>query len=210
MRKVWCIGWCITSLALSKTIPSPHGNQQTAPQLCKDISKKNGPVMGQRKQKYGDDVLSTTPLYENIYQTQNSCSTNSISTQKKCYSKKPLDTYKKEGDLIAFVSLSLGDITLKQLHHDVTRVGGRLVLRGLYHNSFRATQKKISDLGITVEIDPPLFERFHVTHVPTFILTQPFPSDNNTTPIHDRLSGNVSLAYALNTFMSEGRSHLLH
>ena len=63
-------------------------------------------------------------------------------------------------------------------------------MRGLYKNSFRATQKRIHDLGITVDIDPPLFEKFHVTHVPTFVM--------QSSTSYTSLRGNVTLAYALN------------
>ena len=94
--------------------------------------------------------------------------------------------------LLVFVSCSLGEATLKKLYQDVSRAGGRLVMRGLYKNSFRASQKRIHDLGITVDIDPPLFEKFHITHVPTFVRVTSLDGGS-----HDRLQGNVTLRYAL-------------
>jgi conjugal transfer pilus assembly protein TrbC len=105
-------------------------------------------------------------------------------------------------ELIVFVSFSLGDATLKKLFQDVSKVGGRLVLRGLYKNSFRRTQQKIKDLGIVVDIDPPLFEKFQIQQVPTFVLA--LSSQGETIPEHDILKGNVSLSYALEQFVKEG------
>ncbi len=105
-------------------------------------------------------------------------------------------------ELIVFVSFSLGDATLKKLFQDANKVGGRLVLRGLYKNSFRLTQQKIKDLGIVVEIDPPLFEKFQIQQVPTFILA--LSSQGETVLDHDVLKGNVSLSYALEQFVKDG------
>jgi conjugal transfer pilus assembly protein TrbC len=105
-------------------------------------------------------------------------------------------------ELIVFVSFSLGDATLKKLFQDVNKMGGRLVLRGLYKNSFRLTQERIRDLGIVVEIDPPLFDKFQIQQVPTFVLA--LPSQGETVPDHDVLKGNVSLSYALEQFVKEG------
>ncbi len=105
-------------------------------------------------------------------------------------------------ELLVFVSFSLGEATLKKLFQDVSKVGGRLVLRGLYKNSFRLTQEKIKDLGIVVEIDPPLFEKFQIQQVPTFILA--LSSQGETVLDHDVLKGNVSLSYVLEQFVKEG------
>lgn len=74
-----------------------------------------------------------------------------------------------QAEMLVFVSLSLGSSTLKQLYKDSHKIGGRLILRGLYKDSFRLTQQKIRALKIVVDIDPTLFERFKIREVPTFI-----------------------------------------
>lgn len=104
--------------------------------------------------------------------------------------------------LSVFVTLSMKDATLKALYRDVAQVGGRLVIRGLIDNSFSKTQQRLRSLKIGVEIDPPAFQAFQVTRVPTFIYTA--SRGEEEVPAHDRLTGNVTVAYALEAFAQEG------
>ena len=80
-----------------------------------------------------------------------------------------------------------------------------MVLRGLIDNSFVKTQKRLQDLQIECEIDPPLFDRFQIKHIPTFIHTEPGNYEKGVVPLHDRLKGNVSVSYALETFKELGQ-----
>lgn len=121
------------------------------------------------------------------------------------------DNFTNLPKLIVFVSFSLGDLVLQKLYRDTQKVGGQLVMRGLYKNSFRQTQKKIQELKIILDIDPTLFERFDVQEVPTFVMRETM--DTETIPAHDKLKGNVSLTYALEMFEQAGNKEagiLLH
>jgi type-F conjugative transfer system pilin assembly protein TrbC len=74
--------------------------------------------------------------------------------------------------LHVFVSLSLGEEVLKKLYGQVSQVRGRLILRGLVEDSWTKTQEALGKLKIGLDIDPPAFEEFSVTQVPTFILVE--------------------------------------
>ena len=104
-----------------------------------------------------------------------------------------------------FVSFSMNDAALKALSKDIQKIGGRMVLRGLIDNSFVKTQKRLQDLNIECEIDPPLFDTFQIKHIPTFIHAQPLDREKGVAPLHDRLKGNVSVSYVLETFSVLGQ-----
>lgn len=117
---------------------------------------------------------------------------------------------------IAFASLSMPPAALRAMIDDVTRAGGVIVLRGLPQNSAKVLTAALSkvvrpgeDLA-SVGIDPRLFRAFGIEAVPTYVVAG---SDFDlcdgfdcvsAVPPHDRMSGNVSAAYALETFASGG------
>lgn len=117
---------------------------------------------------------------------------------------------------IAFASLSMPPAALRAMIHDVTRAGGVIVLRGLPQNSAKLLTAALSkvvrpgeDLA-SVGIDPRLFRAFGIEAVPTYVVAG---SDfdlcdgfdcTTAVPPHDRMSGNVSAAYALETFARGG------
>ena len=101
--------------------------------------------------------------------------------------------------LMVFVSFSMSDQNLKALAHEVQKVGGRLVIRGLHQDSWKATAQKLTFLKITVDIDPEAFDRYHITTVPQFVLQSVSDTD-----LEDTLKGNVSLGFALETFSQQG------
>lgn len=115
---------------------------------------------------------------------------------------------------IAFASTSMPPASLRSMLFDVTRAGGVVVFQGFRDNSVKshmaylqqvvARGDKVDGLGI----DPRLFRAFAVNTVPTYVVVS---TDFETCdgfrcqtqlPPHDRLSGNVSAAYALQTFVS--------
>jgi conjugal transfer pilus assembly protein TrbC len=98
----------------------------------------------------------------------------------------------------------MSDQDLKTLFHDVQKVGGRLVVRGLHQNSWRVTAEKLIPLKISVDIDPEAFEHYHVTAVPQFVLQGVLNTSVSDTS-YDTLKGNVSLGFALKRFSQEGR-----
>ncbi|MBS0482548.1 MAG: type-F conjugative transfer system pilin assembly protein TrbC [Proteobacteria bacterium] len=117
---------------------------------------------------------------------------------------------------IAFASLSMPPAALRAMIDDVTRAGGVIVLRGLPQNSAKVLTAALSkvvqpgkDLA-SVGIDPRLFRAFGIQAVPTYVVAG---SDfdlcdgfdcTTAVPPHDRMSGNVSAAYALETFARGG------
>ena len=112
---------------------------------------------------------------------------------------------------IAFASLSMPPAALKQMIRDVNAAGGVVALRGFPQGSAKAFTEALGKLALDqdtlgqVGIDPRLFRAFNVTGVPTYVVAS---SDfdlcdgfdcQTTVPPHDRISGNVKPAFALET-----------
>ena len=118
--------------------------------------------------------------------------------------------------LMIFVSSSIPKSSLKDLMIQAKKSGAVLVFRGMM-GSLKNTAKFLGDISkdnVQAIIDPRLFDLFNVEVVPTVIVlkeaTQNCQSDNNEnkcqiTPIHDRISGNITLDYALET-IANGKS----
>lgn len=107
--------------------------------------------------------------------------------------------------LYVFVSFSMPDEALLSLSQDVQKVGGIFVLRGLPENSFKKLAIKLyslrkQGLHATIQIDPRLFTQFNVEKVPSFVVKHPKG--------FDKLSGHVSLRYALEKISSEASNQL--
>jgi len=131
----------------------------------------------------------------------------------------PAHTVQKTGpQLYVFVSTSMPDITLKRLLVQASRIKGSLILRGLVEGHMGKTKQKIMQLleadvmGNTqidggLSIDPTLFERFDISQVPSFVLTNTPAERCNKTgcPSTDyaRLSGDTTIEYALETMARE-------
>lgn len=98
--------------------------------------------------------------------------------------------------LFIFVSASMPQQSIKVLGQQAQKIGAHLVFQGLVGGTFPSTQNYMKELGVDAEIDPPKFNDYTVTIVPTFILTR-----NN---ISDRISGHVSLLEALDQFRKKG------
>ena len=118
--------------------------------------------------------------------------------------------------LIVFVSLSMPPESLKPLLRDVSRAGGIAVFQGFPGNSVKAfgqgLAKVVDNQGESraFGIDPRLFRAFNVTSVPQIIavssdfdLCDGFHCTTKAPP-HDRMMGNVTLRYALETFAQGG------
>lgn len=95
----------------------------------------------------------------------------------------------EEDHLLVFVSHTMPLESLKILAQEAKANGARLVTRGLKERSFKKTAQWVQEVGHSVDIDPPLFRRYEVTHVPTFIVI------SNKSAY--RFRGNVSLSYVL-------------
>lgn len=117
---------------------------------------------------------------------------------------------------IAFASTSMPKEALHQMMRDVTRAGGVVVFRGLAQGSGKAMTAALSEVfapGERLEgvgIDPRLFRAFGVEVVPTYVVAA---SDfdlcsgldcSPAIPPFDRLTGNVTTSYALETMAAGG------
>ncbi|MEL6488216.1 MAG: type-F conjugative transfer system pilin assembly protein TrbC [Pseudomonadota bacterium] len=112
---------------------------------------------------------------------------------------------------IAFASLSMPEEALSQMIADTTKAGGVVVFRGFAAGNpqdfITGIRKVVDQAGASnVAIDPRLFRFFGVDRVPTYVaLSSTFePCDQldcvTAPPPHDRIAGNVSVAYVLETF----------
>lgn len=110
--------------------------------------------------------------------------------------------------LIVFVSLSVPRPTLERLLDQAARAGATVVLRGFVQGSLRATVAEVQALigprQLAVQIDPPAFDRFVVTRVPSFVLlrdgARPVSCATGTCAPPEaflKADGDVSLDYAL-------------
>lgn len=123
----------------------------------------------------------------------------------------PLIKDQAQGELLIFVSFSMGEKALLYIAEEAKHYGATLVLRGFKNDSYRQTvralQKIITKTGQGFSVDPELYTLFAIDAAPTFILTNLFQinaAERTQTPLHDKLRGHVSLHYALERFAKEG------
>ena len=112
---------------------------------------------------------------------------------------------------IAFASLSMPEEALSKMIEDTTKAGGVVVFRGFSAGNpqgfIQGIRKVVDQAGASnVAIDPRLFRSFGVDRVPTYVaLSSDFePCDQldcvTAPPPHDRIAGNVSVSYVLESF----------
>ena len=118
-------------------------------------------------------------------------------------------------EILLFTSLSVPAASWRQWARDAARIGAPLVMRGVSERGLRATVKRIGErLGgaeAGVAIDPRLFRLFGIERVPAVVVVpggvppcrSPGCSDDPAPP-HDRVTGNIGLAAALETIAVEG------
>lgn len=116
--------------------------------------------------------------------------------------------------VMAFVSLSIPEDSLRRTIADTTRAGGIVVLRGFSPDGAQVFATRLSKVvdqkgASNIAIDPRLFRAFHVTRVPTIVSAASAfdPCDGldcvTPPPPHDRITGNVTLGYALEIFAND-------
>ena len=116
--------------------------------------------------------------------------------------------------VFAFASFSMPDPSLKQLLRQGSELGIPVVFNGFVNNSVTDTEARVraiygddpdtSDVTHGFTIDPTLFKRFDIKAVPTLVsTTQKLDTcltpacENDPTPGHDRVAGNIPLANLL-------------
>ncbi|AXU21496.1 type-F conjugative transfer system pilin assembly protein TrbC (plasmid) [Novosphingobium sp. THN1] len=120
--------------------------------------------------------------------------------------------------LIVFASLSMPQASLQHLVRDTTRAGGVVVFRGFPDNSVKAFARGLMRVVTSrqeeahIAIDPRLFRAFRIDAAPTFVVAEggyelcDGLDCTNAVPAHARMTGNVSLAYALEHFAAANES----
>lgn len=114
---------------------------------------------------------------------------------------------------IVFASLSMPPASLKRMIQDTARAGGVVVFRGFPNNSMKEFASRLGQIVedrqafANIGIDPRLFRAFDVQAVPTYVVVS---SDfdlcagfdcRTKVPPFDRMSGNVTVDYALNSIV---------
>ena len=118
-------------------------------------------------------------------------------------------------EVLLFTSLSVPAASWRAAARDAARIGAPLVLRGVAEEGLPATARRIADrLGEAqagVAIDPRLFRLFGIARVPTVVVVPggvpPCRSRgcaDDQPPPFDRVTGNLSLAAALEAIAAEG------
>ena len=116
-----------------------------------------------------------------------------------------------------FVTLDMPAASLRGLADQAARSGATLVLRGLKHNSMRATlagvQSLIGERTVAWQIDPLAFTRYAVSRAPTFVLltssagatstVAACTSDCRAPTAFVAVAGDVSLDYALEAMVRQ-------
>ena len=92
--------------------------------------------------------------------------------------------------VIVFISFSMPEKSLKALFNEAENNSHvRLVLRGFIDDSMERTAQRIHELKGVVDVDPEIFEQYHIEQVPTFMWVK------NDQAL-GKISGNITLAYA--------------
>jgi len=111
------------------------------------------------------------------------------------------DNQKNTYEVMVFATFSMPITLWKEYSDALTKIGGTFALRGLPEDSFFKLTSEINHLkksGVTAPIllDPKSFEKYEVETVPTIVLVKKEG--------YDKISGTVSLDYALDLFSREG------
>lgn len=119
---------------------------------------------------------------------------------------------------VTFVSLSMPDAALTSIIRETNEAGGLVVVRGFYGGSYGAFARRVQDLfeegdEVGISIDPRYFQALSVTHVPTYalVLGEPQCEGFACAPLPaDKVSGNISVAAALNLLEERGETAPAH
>ena len=118
-------------------------------------------------------------------------------------------------DLMIFISTSMPQRTLELLGNQAVKTGAVLVLRGLVgklgtSTAVEETMKAIQPAAMTgaaIQIDPRQFSAYNITVVPTFVIAkreEGCVNQDQCASTAYALAGDVSLEYALETWVNRG------
>ena len=119
---------------------------------------------------------------------------------------------KPRPSLQIFVSSSMPIGLLKSYAREANRYNGVLVFRGLPGGSFHKLSRLVTDIsgdnakGIAMQIDDEAFKAFDIKRVPTIVLSKQASifSEQVKGGSFDKISGNITIKYALEVFTKEG------
>jgi conjugal transfer pilus assembly protein TrbC len=102
-----------------------------------------------------------------------------------------------------FMSFSLKDTTWLEWSKQIETLGGAFILRGLPNQSFKELASHLNhlnDIGVraTIQLNPQLFDQYQIQQVPAVVVAEE--------ETFDKITGNVTLDYALETLAKEGET----
>lgn len=120
-----------------------------------------------------------------------------------------------KAEVLLFTSLSVPAASWRASARDAARIGAPLVLRGVAGGSLPETARRVAgrlgDARVGVAIDPRLFRLFGIERVPAVVVVpggvphcRSRGCAEDAPPPFDRVSGNLSLAAALEAIAAEG------
>lgn len=112
------------------------------------------------------------------------------------------------GQLFLFISSSMPRQALENYFYEAKKYNATILIRGFINDSLKETTQFFAkiDNGTSALIDPDRYTKFNINAVPAIVLVQDESEciNQSCTPRHDRISGNISIAYALESFAKEG------
>jgi conjugal transfer pilus assembly protein TrbC len=111
----------------------------------------------------------------------------------------------QDPQVLVFMSFSIPDHAWISLSQELEKMGGAFVLRGLPNQSFQALACKILKLkeqGVNapIQLDPKSFLKFEINQVPAIVVVEK--------QIFDKISGHVSLKFALEKMAEHGETKI--
>jgi type-F conjugative transfer system pilin assembly protein TrbC len=121
---------------------------------------------------------------------------------------------------LVFISFSMPEALIEDYIDEARIYGGVLVFRGLINNSFKQTVTKLKEIegnngkksNISITIHPHLFKLYDVKQVPAIVVSKDNLScilkydDCSALYEYDKISGSVTIGYALEEFEKNGSS----
>lgn len=131
----------------------------------------------------------------------------------------PLQNERASGQVFIFISSSMPQTSLIQWFNQAEKIHASLIIRGFVNNSLPQTKKWVEQLTAQnnkkggVEIDPRMFDRYHIEEVPAVVVTNNAsycpPTMSCMPPGFDVVYGNVSLPSALRSIAERGTTNNL-
>jgi conjugal transfer pilus assembly protein TrbC len=103
--------------------------------------------------------------------------------------------------VLVFASFSMPEESLRGFLKEAEKIKAPVIIRGLIHNSFSDTTQALLSLMPDkrggLQVDPTLFQRFHIKTVPAVVVLDESCLADAHCQTFDVVYGNVTLSYAL-------------